>query len=154
MPNGDHMEPTPEERGRSVVCKHIVFLAEATEAHCPTWATRGAESIYGAGVNLSAAASVLAGMCKTADENIIYNARDPRARALAGWWEGQQVERERSAEREVRQARQRLVQDATESLERCTDEEVKQFMSLVDRTVESRIAHEQRLVSKKGEKGE
>jgi hypothetical protein len=154
MANGDHMEPTPEEKRRRAVCKHIIFLSEEMESHCPQWATRGAESIYGAGVNLQAAASVLAGMCKAADENIIYNARDPRARALAGWWEGQQVEREREAERKVRQARQRLVQDATESLERCTDDEVRSFISLVDRTVDSRIAHEQRLVAERGKKGE
>lgn len=154
MPNGNLLEPTPEEKRRRAVCKHIVFLAAEMEAHCPQWATRGVESIYGAGVNLQTAASVLAGMCKAADESIIYNARDPRARALAGWWEAQQVQQGLNADRAVREARNKLVRDAIEALERCTDDEVYSFISLVDRTVESRLAHELRLASKRGEKGE
>ena len=149
MPNGDYMEPTPEEKRRRAVCMHIVFLAEATEAHCPQWATRGSESIYGAGVNLQAAESVLSGMCKAADETIIYNARSRRARAVADWWEAHQVQQERNAERAVQRERQRLVQGATEALERCTDEEILGFIALVDRTVESRLAHDQRLVTAK-----
>jgi hypothetical protein len=144
MPNGDYMEPTNTEKRRNRVCNHIVFLAEATGKYCPKWATQGSRSIYGYGSDLIIATAKLARMCEAADETIIYNARDSRARDLAGWWEAHQGAKAREAEREVRQARQRLVRDAADAMENLLDHEIVSFISLAERTVTSRLAAEQR----------
>jgi len=140
MPNGDYMEPSNEEKRRNRVCNHIVFLAEATGKYCPKWATQGSRSIYGYGSDLIIATAKLARMCKAADETIIYNARDSRARDLAGWWEAHQGAKAREAERAVREARQRLVRGAADAMENLLDHEIVSFIALAERTVASRLA--------------
>ena len=88
--NCDHLEATHAERDSKEVCEHLKYLGERLVKAMPHWVMEGAKDYYGAVSHLEEGTIMLCELCQECPEEIIYNARDRRARRLADWWEEHQ----------------------------------------------------------------
>jgi len=83
--NSDYLDPTEMEENSRQTCKHIIYLGKKLDETVPSWVRTAAKHVYGNKARLEEAVQILCAMCKKADDSIIYNGKDKKARALADW---------------------------------------------------------------------
>ena len=91
-----------EVEGREV-CKLLMYVSSKLIMPMPEWVEKGSKEYYGPGgmnsdrTYADKAVAMLCSICRDIEkskelaDDIIYNGRDRRARALAGWWQAHQL---------------------------------------------------------------
>ena len=100
-----HMEPKAREREGREVCQHLLYVGKQMGVKWPTWVTLGADYIYGpvepdgvdghtGGPRVDHAVDILCSALRVIEstrgamaDRVIYDGRNPKARALATWWD-------------------------------------------------------------------
>jgi len=89
--NCDYMEPSESEFQSQLTCQHIQYVLKTLDRPVPQWIKDAAKNSYGNPSRLNEAVVTLCDLCHeltTEQEGaIIYDGRNPRARALADWWD-------------------------------------------------------------------
>ena len=98
----DYMEPNPQEKEAKAVAKHIVYVykARGLQGNTPEFVKDSYRDYYGKVKNLDELTKLLCSLIRAmlpdVLELIVYDGRNPEARALADWWEyHQKVDRKR-----------------------------------------------------------
>lgn len=99
--NSDYMNPTHHEVESKLACEFLAYALPALGKPVPEWVATAAREYYGNPKRLNDATVMLCTLCRAMTEAqksaVIYDGRNAKARALAGWWEEHQkadVERE------------------------------------------------------------
>jgi hypothetical protein len=95
------MDPTRHEVESKLACECLAYALPALGKPVPEWVATAAREYYGNPERLNEATVMLCTLCREMTEAqksaVIYDGRNAKARALAGWWEEHQkadVERE------------------------------------------------------------
>lgn len=122
--NCDHLEPTHAEENSREVAQHIVWLAGKLDFLVADYVKSAAKHIYGNTAKLEEMTVKLCNLCQLPEaDEIIYNARDKKARRLADWWEKHQAADKKRVKKELAEAKDE--QDRQKALAKLTPHERK-----------------------------
>ena len=121
--DGSHCEPNLREKESKDIAQHLVWLRDTIGIALPTGVVKASTYIYGNTSMLDAWTALLCANCAHMDQDIIYNGRDPKARALADWWDKhQEVDKNRLQKRRNARRKSELIAQA---LGKLTPEEIE-----------------------------
>ncbi|MHC4406344.1 MAG: hypothetical protein ACYTG0_42475 [Planctomycetota bacterium] len=123
----DYQDPTGQELESKRVCSLLVYLHRRLELKIPQWIHDAAASDYGNLARLDEATRLLCATCRSLTEaqveEVIYDARNAKARKLASWWERHQEWDRRRLEEEQKARNQERIR--REVLKKLTPEEIR-----------------------------
>lgn len=115
--NSDYMAPRRDETLSQRICANVVYLLKALGQDVPDWACKGARDIYGSVQHTEEAVVLLCTMLRSlpkGDMNrIVYDGRNPQARALANFWdEHEEADKRREREEKACATKEKLSDEA------------------------------------------
>ena len=109
----DYMEPSGKELESIRICKCLIYLYTRINHEVPVWVVNATKNYYGNIGMINEATRMLCEACRslTPDEieMHIYDAHNPRAREVAGWWERHQEWDARRVKEESEKRKQEIV---------------------------------------------
>ncbi len=88
--DSSHMDPSRHEKESRKAARLIVWVREQIGTNTIGWIFEAANNYYGNPQRIDELTRTLCTLCKTLDEEIIYNGRNKIARELADWWDDHQ----------------------------------------------------------------
>ena len=122
-----YMEPNPQEKESKEVAEHLVYVFRSLGEKIPEYVKESCRDYYGGVKYLNRMTAIL---CKVITEMekvqldiIVYDGRNPDARALADWWDYHQKRDMKREEEEKTQAQNTMLKKS--GLAKLTSQERK-----------------------------
>lgn len=117
----DYMEPTQKERLLQETAQLLGYVLVMTDQDVPGRVADAANNVYCRTDLVAELCAQIRAMDEATFNQVVYNARDPRSRRLADWWERhEEADRKRAEAERAATRRQALIQrtwtDATQTV--------------------------------------
>lgn len=115
--NSDYMEPTQKEKLLQETAQLCLYVYEKLHIPAPKEIKKAAKDIYCSFDSVPNLCKLLGDLEENVRDSIVYNAKDPKSRQLANWWEQhQEADRIRIEEELKNQKINNLIAYATSKL--------------------------------------